>query len=308
LPESGRYRVTTTVPPDPANPPLGTGHGIQSERPAPGIEHLQSVADKLLPEKAVLSDIRWSSIFRVSMRLAAHYRQGNVFIAGDAAHIHPPTGGQGMNTGIQDAYNLAWKLALVLRGAGRNTLLESYESERRAVGAEIVARTTRSALSPHRDKEDRLGDTQVLISYRGGGWVENVPGDGNKIPGLMAGDRAPDCLGLRRSGVGFPSRLFDLIRGIEHVLVVYCPDSDPTPLLSDLAAFGRELSLNGLVRLAAIITPGAIMTQISGVPAYVDADGGFANAYGSKPTAMLVRPDGAGSSRRILGVARRLVA
>src|SRR5262249_10886316 len=110
LPEPGRYRVSVVAPSDLAAPQEGNGHGIQSERPAPGIAHFQSLAAKLLPEPAVLSDVRWSSIFRISMRLAAHYRRGNVFIAGDAAHIHPPTGGQGMNTGIQDAYNLAWKM------------------------------------------------------------------------------------------------------------------------------------------------------------------------------------------------------
>jgi 2-polyprenyl-6-methoxyphenol hydroxylase-like FAD-dependent oxidoreductase len=72
-------------------------------------------------------------MFRISMRLADRYRQGRVFIAGDAAHIHPPTGGQGMNTGIQDAYNLAWKLALVLDAAAPEALLDSYEAERRPV-------------------------------------------------------------------------------------------------------------------------------------------------------------------------------
>ncbi len=72
----------------------------------------------MVPGKPRLSDLRWSSIFRISMRLASSYRSGRVFIAGDAAHIHPPTGGQGMNTGIQDAYNLAWKLALVVARQG----------------------------------------------------------------------------------------------------------------------------------------------------------------------------------------------
>ncbi len=72
LPEAGRYRVSIIAPAGSARPSEGTGHGIQSELPAPGIEPLQAVADKLLPEKARLSDLRWSSLFRISMRLAAH--------------------------------------------------------------------------------------------------------------------------------------------------------------------------------------------------------------------------------------------
>src|SRR6478736_4649230 len=140
LPEPGRYRVSMLAPAELAAPG-GTGHGIQSELPGPQLPQLQSVANDLLPQKPKLSDLRWSSIFRIGMRLADAYRRDRVFIAGDAAHIHPPTGGQGMNTGIQDAYNLAWKLALVLQGAATEALLDSYEAERRPVGAEVIART-----------------------------------------------------------------------------------------------------------------------------------------------------------------------
>jgi 2-polyprenyl-6-methoxyphenol hydroxylase-like FAD-dependent oxidoreductase len=310
LPEMGRYRVSIIAPPDPTSPPTGTGHGTQSERAAPGIEHLQSVADRLLPEKAVLSDLRWSSIFRIGMRLAANYRKGNVFIAGDAAHIHPPTGGQGMNTGIQDAYNLAWKLALVSRGAAEETLLESYEAERRAVGADVIARTTRATQSLLREKGDRLADTQVLISYRGSGWIGEAEADGRDCSGPLAGDRAPDCLGLRRSGVGFPLRFFEVIRGVEHVLVAYCPDLDPTCQLADLAEFTRSLSLSGFLRSAAIIAPGATLTQVPGIPVYQDMEGKFADVYGCNPITVLIRPDKylawRGESWRDAGLRRQL--
>ncbi len=141
LVEPGRYRVSMMAPPELAAPADGTDHGIQSERSTPTLRHLQAVADALVPGPPVLSDMRWSSIFRISMRLAARYRIGRCFIAGDAAHIHPPTGGQGMNTGIQDAYNLAWKLALVMRGGADPALLDSYEAERRPVGQETIERT-----------------------------------------------------------------------------------------------------------------------------------------------------------------------
>jgi 2-polyprenyl-6-methoxyphenol hydroxylase-like FAD-dependent oxidoreductase len=122
LPDHNRYRVTMLASPDfsakaDAGDPQARGldHGIASERPGPSLEQLQEVADRLLPGAPRLGNLRWSSLFGISMRLADHYRVGNVFLCGDAVHIHPPTGGQGMNTGIQDAYNLAWKLALVLR-------------------------------------------------------------------------------------------------------------------------------------------------------------------------------------------------
>jgi 2-polyprenyl-6-methoxyphenol hydroxylase-like FAD-dependent oxidoreductase len=174
LPEPGRYRVSTLAPPDIASP-RASDHGIQSELAGPGLPRIQAIADSLVPGKPRLSDMRWSSLFRISMRLAEHYRLGRIFLAGDAAHIHPPTGGQGMNTGIQDAYNLAWKLALVLKGAGPEALLDSYEAERRPVGADVVARTRAASerYGRERGEADRLADTQITVSYRGSAWVSD---------------------------------------------------------------------------------------------------------------------------------------
>ena len=91
-----------------------------------------------------LADPLWLSGFRVNERKVADYRQGRVFLAGDAAHIHSPAGGQGMNTGMQDAFNLAWKLALVEQGCGaRAALLDSYSVERSAVAAQVLAESGR---------------------------------------------------------------------------------------------------------------------------------------------------------------------
>src|SRR5262245_19452467 len=216
LPEPGRYRVSMLAAPELAEAG-GTSHGLQSELPGPDLTHLQAIADDLIPQRPHLSDLRWSSIFRISMRLAKAYRAGRVFIAGDAAHIHPPTGGQGMNTGIQDAYNLAWKLALVLDGAAPESLLDSYEAERRPVGAETVARTRAASEGYGRErgaKPDHRADTQIDLSYRGTGWVrDDMQGLGSPAPG--AGDRAPDAAGLKRYGIGFTQRFFDVLRGTE---------------------------------------------------------------------------------------------
>lgn len=288
LPEPGRYRVSTVAPAS-LTPVGGTDHGIQSETAGPGLADLQAVADDLLPERPRLSELRWSSIFRISMRLAAAYRRGRVFIAGDAAHIHPPTGGQGMNTGIQDAYNLAWKLALVLAGAAPEALLDSYEAERRPVGAEVVARTRAASEGYGREagrKHDHNADTQIGLSYAGTSWVnEDADGVDDAVP--KAGDRAPDAEGLRRSGIGFPLRLFDVLRGIEHVLLVNLAAETAAEEIAALAALRRELPPS--LRIAAIAAGNALPDQI---PLYEDRDGAFARAYGAAPLSFLIRPDG----------------
>lgn len=276
LPEPGRYRVSM-IAPDGLAEGGSSAHGIQAEMAGPGLAELQAVADDLLPDRPVLSDLRWSSIFRISMRLAARYREGRVFIAGDAAHIHPPTGGQGMNTGIQDAYNLAWKLAAVMAGRAPAALLDSYDAERRPVGADVVARTLAASMNFGREggaKPDRLEDTQLLVSYRDSGWVRD---DGGPDHGPQAGDRAPDAGGLRRQGVGFPLRLFDMLRGTEPVLLVHPP-----------AVSGGLPAIDGL-RVVAITTD--TPADRHGVAALQDAEGAFAGAYGG-PGAWLVRPDG----------------
>ena len=91
-----------------------------------------------------LRDPVWRTNFRLHHRHASRYRAGRVFLAGDAAHIHSPAGAQGMNTGIQDAWNLGWKLALVGRGVADEALLDTYEAERRPVGGFVVRFTDRA--------------------------------------------------------------------------------------------------------------------------------------------------------------------
>jgi 2-polyprenyl-6-methoxyphenol hydroxylase-like FAD-dependent oxidoreductase len=298
LPQPNRYRVSMLAPEQPSGDfSLPDAHGLQAERPAPGIAALQEVADRLLPEKPQMLDLRWSSLFLISMRLASHYRVGNAFIAGDAAHIHPPTGGQGMNTGIQDAYNLAWKFALVLKGAAAPALLDSYEAERRPVGADVVSRTRAQSEKLGRERrkqEDRLVDTQVLINYRGFDWVKDEASDALSDADLKAGDRAPDCSGLRRENVNFPLRLFDVIRGTEHVLLVYVAEgsaSQSRALLESLAMHNTIRDLQ--VRVVAIAAPGTPVLEIAGVAFLEDREGHFAQAYPVSPgTAYLVRPDG----------------
>jgi 2-polyprenyl-6-methoxyphenol hydroxylase-like FAD-dependent oxidoreductase len=100
-----------------------------------------AMVEKRSAGKIKIHGIGWSSIFKVHTRIVKKYRVGQVLLAGDAAHIHSPVGGHGMNTGIQDAYNLAWKLALVVKGHALPELLDSYEAERRPVGQAVVTET-----------------------------------------------------------------------------------------------------------------------------------------------------------------------
>ncbi|MGZ6780724.1 MAG: FAD-dependent monooxygenase, partial [Mycobacterium sp.] len=108
LPGRGRYRMSMLVPAELAAGSTaadGIAHGFEGAR-APQLHHVQTVLDRLSPEPTTARNLRWSSVFRISHRIVDAYGRGRVFVAGDAAHIHPPTGAQGMNTGIQDAHNL----------------------------------------------------------------------------------------------------------------------------------------------------------------------------------------------------------
>ena len=101
----------------------------------------QAIVDKRGPKGVVLSDPIWMTWFAIHRRSVEQYRQGRAFLVGDAAHIHSPALGQGMNTGMQDAFNLAWKLALVENGMASQKLLDSYQSERHPVGANLLKTT-----------------------------------------------------------------------------------------------------------------------------------------------------------------------
>ncbi len=110
----------------------------------PTLADVQGILGRRLPRGLRASDPVWLSAFRINERKVADYRSGRVFLAGDAAHVHSPAGGQGMNTGMQDACNLAWKLALVSRGiCSENPLLDSYSVERSAIGKQVLAATGR---------------------------------------------------------------------------------------------------------------------------------------------------------------------
>ena len=189
-------------------------HKIDSDRELT-VQDLQRMVDRV-GVRIQIRSADWMTPFHVTDRQAKHYRVGNVFLAGDASHVHSPVGGQGMNTGIQDVANLAWKLAAVARGAD-DTLLDSYEEERGEVGKALLRFTERglkfaTASNPFIEKlRDTLAPIIVLlppvqrgalgfvsetaIAYRSSSIVADYGGDGH----MRAGDRLPD-LPLRNRG------------------------------------------------------------------------------------------------------------
>src|SRR5215467_10576966 len=108
----------------------------------PSIPWLQQLTDERCGEVAI-SSARWLTVFEIHHAQVPAYRFGRVFLGGDAAHVHSPAGGQGMNTGMQDSFNLGWKLALAAGGAASEALLDSYDAERHPVAAKVIEFTTR---------------------------------------------------------------------------------------------------------------------------------------------------------------------
>jgi 2-polyprenyl-6-methoxyphenol hydroxylase-like FAD-dependent oxidoreductase len=141
----GRFRMIADVGASPAgNKP---GAEAAQNRPDPTLEEVQKILETRGGPQMRASDPRWMASFSINERKVKDYRAGRVFLAGDAAHIHSPAGGQGMNTGMQDAMNLAWKLALVTRGfCVPEPLLDSYSSERSGI-AKLVLEATGKATS-----------------------------------------------------------------------------------------------------------------------------------------------------------------
>ena len=237
---------------------------------------LQRAVDVCAPPGAKIAEIRQAGRFRINQRRVESNSAGRVFLAGDAAHIHSVVGAQGMNTGIQDAFNLGWKLAAVVRGEADPAVLNSYAAERAPVARRLVRgtrRVTRMTLlrnpvstamrrniAPHvlgRPAVQRTlirAISQIDVSYH--------DGSGSAPPGRTAvGDRAPDVVFTDPDGGTI--RLFDLLDHERHTLL----------LLGGAASAASELhSRVSVVQVADSAVGGAY-----GLP-----DGG----------AVLIRPDG----------------
>ncbi|GLZ50178.1 3-(3-hydroxyphenyl)propionate hydroxylase [Actinomycetospora sp. NBRC 106375] len=259
---------------------------------SPTVEQVQRLVDEQMGGHWRLGTAHWLTYFESRHAQVPRYRHGRVLLAGDAAHIHPPAAGQGMNTGIQDAVNLAWKLALVSSGRADASLLDTYDGERHPVGAAVVAGTSRlngllAADGPGALLRDlglhllghlpAVGDrlmatmTETAVSYRAEG--ERTTSH------AVVGDHAPDVTDLR-TATGEPTHLDVLLRRPGHLLlVVGAGETDLERLRDVLGALGTVVPVvsSSPAPSEALIDPAGDVGRRYGL-----GDHGFA----------LVRPDG----------------
>lgn len=303
-----RFRVVATIP--------------NEHEPKIDEAYIQSLMDTRTKLQSHVSDGVWFSNFRIHHRITPEYRKGRVFLAGDSAHIHSPAGGQGMNTGMQDAYNLAWKLALHRDGKG--DLLDSYSAERRPVGKSVVEltdRMTRMAAIQNpvgaaiRNRllpivaslgvvQHKMVDSleEVNVNYRDTAWVDEFVGDrltaSTRTPfqsGPRAGDRAPDAI-ITHGDSGKPSRLFDLFCGAHYTFLAFINAEDREEDAAQLTAalqLARERLGDWLrcIYIADRKKPNSLKDEDA---LYLDARRAAHKAYGvnQSQTLYLIRPDG----------------
>ena len=255
----------------------------------PSVQDFQDAIDLTGIENVRVGDPRWMAAFRVSERRTPAYSRGRVFLAGDATNIHSPVGGQGMNSGIQDAANLMWKIWLVRSQRAHPSLLDSYDKERKPVSDSLLRETAvavRAATASNWLLErirdgllSRIGSLDALqnrvrgtvselgLHYRASPIVHDC--GGNSV--LRAGDRAPDCDVTGESGTRF--RLFNLLKEPVHTAIMVTPAPD-----ADLRRFARLFAghrdlMHGLV--------------------LVHGDADFQKYYAQSSGALyVIRPDG----------------
>jgi 2-polyprenyl-6-methoxyphenol hydroxylase-like FAD-dependent oxidoreductase len=236
----GRFRFMATDP-----------DGITGDAAEPSLADIQRLYDRTVHLDAQLYGLNWSSRFRINSRHMTTLRAGRVFFGGDAAHVHSPAGGQGMNAGIQDMINLGWKLAMVSGGTARPELLDTYETDRLPVITQLVAMTERATrvfnstsplvhglltrLTPAVLSRSAVQDEaasslgQMAASYR----ACPIAKGGGRIGGLRAGDRVPD--------IRLPEgRLYDLLDQSRFTLFVL---GDPGPAETARREWGDALAV-----------------------------------------------------------------
>ena len=242
------------------------------------LEGLQELLSSRTGFDIKISNVRFVSILYPRAAMVDRFRVGRVFLAGDAAHVHAPTGGQGLNTSVQDAYNLGWKLGAVLRHGAPDALLDSYQAERHQVAADLLQRSTGILDRDQKDAEvgftKRGEDTHQLdLAYpaspltaeRRGSLAEGA---------LRAGERAPDAPCTDASGASV--RLFDLFRGTCFTLLAFGDVAAPSVPEAD-----------DVLRTYHVRSPQAAPDPA----AIIDFEGHARKAYADKGF-FLIRPDG----------------
>jgi hypothetical protein len=310
LPRQGTFRMVTTLPAD-------TAMHVSEE---PTLAQMQSLLEARGPAGLVLRHPLWLSRFHVSYRKVSHLRAGSVFLAGDAAHIHSPAGGQGMNTGIQDAHNLAWKLALVVARRAPDSVLDSYTVEREPVARSVLrltARVTGAATLRHplaqrlrnfllpwlagiEAIEHRVIENlaELTINYANSPLVAEDWGGPFSLwhgAGPAAGMRTPDGT-LHAVPTSMPVRLFELLRETRHTLLLFTGRNATAAACHNLTAIGRAIRKIYKQDIAAhLIVAGKEVppeTVWEG-SMLLDVEQSVHQRYGADmPCLYLVRPDG----------------
>jgi 2-polyprenyl-6-methoxyphenol hydroxylase-like FAD-dependent oxidoreductase len=233
------------------------------------VEALQeAVAKRTGRNDIVVRSISWASVYATSARLADHYQVGRVLLAGDAAHAHPPSGAQGLNTSVQDAYNLGWKLAAVLGGAPE-ALLATYEEERRPIATEMLGLSKKLLTSTRAGQMSRGREVHQLdLGYQESSLALERP-ERAALVICQAGERAPDA--PVRGAAGQATRLFNLFQGPHWTLLGYETDRR-SPIAPRVGLRIHHIGPRGDI---------------------IDEGGHVRDAYGLSPGDwVLVRPDG----------------
>jgi 2-polyprenyl-6-methoxyphenol hydroxylase-like FAD-dependent oxidoreductase len=260
---------------------------------------------------AAVGEPGWTSAFRLQRRMVNRFRSGRCFVAGDAAHIHSPAGGQGMNTGIQDAHNLAWKLALVVAGKSPESLLDSFDAERHPVARDVLrgtdlatrmvtlrqplARSARNTAASFLGQFDFVrrriarGLSELDIDYRRSPIVADDSGWFHSA-GPRPGERAPDVV-IRTDAEDCPVRLSSVLDRGRHTLLAFAGKSASGA--QALETVGKLVGERYADRIAACLVVGASANLSWTGPRLDDAEGHLHHRYGADAaTLYLIRPDG----------------
>ncbi|MBX3415802.1 MAG: FAD-dependent monooxygenase [Pirellulales bacterium] len=309
----GRFRMVADLGPSAA-----------SARPAdPTLEEVQAMIDERGPTGIMATHPVWLAGFRINERKVRDYRVGRVMLAGDAAHIHSPAGGQGMNTGMQDAFNLAWKLALVQRGlADENVLLGSYSEERSAIGDQVLNAASRvTTMATLRNPvaqfvrnhiagivgsfgfvQDKIKNAlcELAINYRGATLSREDWHTGEIIhrgAGIPTGDRLPDAR-IVCATTGEDISLHNALHAVKHHLLLL-PGSEGADGIANLATIARQVRAAYPQVIAPLFVlpveegQGAALEATGGIKACLDIDAAIHAAHHAHhATLIVVRPDG----------------
>jgi 2-polyprenyl-6-methoxyphenol hydroxylase-like FAD-dependent oxidoreductase len=284
----------------------------------PSLKEMRKLFNLRVPLHAELNDPLWLTTFRLHRRIVPKLRVGRVFLAGDAAHIHSPAGGQGMNTGIQDAFNLAWKLALTKKGTGRPILLDSYHEERYPIAKAVLRGTNLlfriffstgplviklvkiiATLVLNRgwfQRQFRNSISELNINYRYSPIVKDCASGFFKFKlNLSAGDRAPDG-----SVTVFPNKintsLFDLLRGTRFTALIFCGINSDLKSCRNLVNIARAIQdkYSQNINVYLILASSIIFDDLDSYDfMLLDSDNNLHYKYKARSNCLyLVRPDG----------------